>query len=87
MIRGLLEHHCISSTGFQETLDHVSHNRIVFFPPLSCEVKGWLRLVLDKVLRAVSSLAEPRTLGSISAAFKQECLKGVMGTGPPPEPL
>lgn len=85
MIRGLLGHHRISSTGFQETLDHVSHNR--FFPPLRYEVKGWLTLVLDKVLRAVSSLAEPRTFGSISAAFKQECLKRVMGMGSPPEPL
>lgn len=44
-------------------------------------------LVLDKVLRAVSSLTQPQTLGSISAAFKQECPKGVMGTESPPEPL
>lgn len=29
--------------------------------------------MLDKVLRAVSSLVETLTLGSISAAFKQEC--------------
>lgn len=36
-------------------------------------MKGWLKLLLDKVLRAVSSLVQTLTLGSISAAFEQEC--------------
>lgn len=36
-------------------------------------MKGWLKLLLDKVLRAVSSLVQTLTLGSISAAVEQEC--------------
>lgn len=43
--------------------------------------------MLDKVLRAVSSLAETLTLGSILAALKQQCPTRVMGTDPPQEPL
>lgn len=73
MIRGLLKHHCISSTGFQETLDHVSHNRTV--SSFSSEVKGWLKLVLDKVLKAVSSSVETRHLAQFQLPWSRNVPK------------